>query len=146
MTGWWLTTVPPAGPRLIVTVSCWSFMYSSDRSFSTIRRTSSLSLRISIMSEVQSGRGLERRPREVLGKRAQVFGTVLRDEEVIFDPNSADAGQINPGLDRDDIAGLKSVGGELWIRARFFVSFQPHAMAQAVPEVLPVALPADVGP
>src|SRR5436190_483566 len=80
---------PP--PRLIVTVSSWSLRSSSEGSFSTMSRTSSLSLRISIMRAVQSSQS---GPVDVLGQGAEVLSAVVADDVQVFDAHAALAGQV----------------------------------------------------
>src|SRR5687767_1975873 len=94
-------------PRLIVTVSCWSWRSSSERSFSTMRRTSSLSLRMSIMIGFS-----ERGPLQVPGHGGELACAGVGDEVVVLEADAADAGQIDAGLDGDDHAGLERGRGD----------------------------------
>ena len=67
------------------------------------------------------------------------------DEEVVFDADAAEAGDVDAGLDGDDVAGLENGRGVHGIQTRVFVAAQAHAVAEAVAKKLAVAGAGDVG-
>ncbi len=60
----------------------------------------------------------------------------LGDGDDVFMTHAAEAGDVDTGLDRDDLAGVKGGGGD----ARGFVDLQAQAVAEAVEEPAPPAL------
>ena len=58
-----------------------------------------------------------------------------RDDREILDPHAAEPGQVDPGLDRDDVARLERVG-RLGREPRRLVHGEPDPVAEAVAEVL----------
>lgn len=72
------------------------------------------------------------------------MGSGFGYEEVVFDSDAADAGEIDTRLDGDDVAGMEGHGGVHGVEAGVFVAVEAHAVAQAVAEVLAVAVLGDV--
>src|SRR6201995_63315 len=75
---------------------------------------------------------------ELFGHRREDGACRARHDHQVLDPHPELAGQVDAGLDGDDItAGQHRV--RALRHARRLVDLQPHAMPQAVPEVLAVA-------
>src|SRR5437660_1695202 len=70
---------------------------------------------------------------KLLGHAGQDFAAVGGDEDVVFQPDAAPAGQIDSWLDGKNHAGLEDRLGVL-ADARPLVNFQADAVAQAVPK------------
>src|SRR3954447_7756162 len=75
---------------------------------------------------------------ELLGQAAEIAVAVLGHHDQVLDPHTDLAGQINPWLDGDRLAGEKGVLGASR-QARRLVHLEPDAVAEAVAEALAVA-------
>src|SRR6266540_4542664 len=72
---------------------------------------------------------------EFLGEHGQHLAAVLRDDDQILDPDPAEAGEVDPRFDRDDVPGLELVF-RLLRKPRGLVDEQPDAVPEAVAERL----------
>src|SRR6266511_2154306 len=72
---------------------------------------------------------------EFLGEHGQHLAAVLRDDDQILDPDPAEAGEVDPRFDRDDVPGLELVF-RLLREPRGLVDEQPDAVPEAVAERL----------
>src|SRR6478735_1336274 len=72
---------------------------------------------------------------ELLGKARQHVQPVFADDPEVLDPDAADAGEVDPRLDRDAVPGLERVL-RLGREPRRFVDVEADAVAEAVPEEL----------
>ena len=70
---------------------------------------------------------------------------VLGDDDEVLDPDAEAAGDVDAGLDRDDVAGAEHVVGAL-AEARRLVDLEADAVAEAVAELVAVAAVADDRP
>src|SRR6476659_7336792 len=74
---------------------------------------------------------------QVLRERGQHLDAVLPHDGEILDPAAADALEVDPGLDRDDLPGLQRVR-RLGREPRRLVDLEPDAVPEAVAEVAAV--------
>src|SRR6266511_1421800 len=72
---------------------------------------------------------------EFLGERGQHLTAVLGDDDQILDPDHAEAGEVDPRLDGDDVSGLELVF-RLLREPRRLVDEQADAVPEAVAELL----------
>src|SRR6266700_769141 len=72
---------------------------------------------------------------QVLGEAREDLGTVFRDDDEVLDPDAAFTRKVDPGLDRDDVAGRERVG-RFAAQSRRLVHLDADAVAEAVAELL----------
>ena len=68
-----------------------------------------------------------------LVNRDRVLETVVRDDDVVLDPDAEPAREVDARLDGDDVAGGERVGA-LGGEPRRLVDLQPEPVAEAVAE------------
>src|SRR5690348_18313724 len=79
---------------------------------------------------------------KLLGEAAEVAQSLLANDDEVLDPHPELTGQIDPRLDRDDLAGLQHVVGAAR-QTRALVHLESDTVAKAVPEALAVPGPFD---
>src|SRR5690349_24901088 len=79
---------------------------------------------------------------KLLVQRAQVAVPVLGDHDQVLDPNAEPAGQVDAGLDRDDVTELEYVLRCL-PEPRRLMHLDSHPVPEAVAELVLVAAVAD---
>src|SRR5215208_6618098 len=75
---------------------------------------------------------------QVLRERGQELDAVLAHDREVLDADASEARDVDPRLDRDDVAGLERVR-RLRREARRLVDLQADAVPEPVPELLSVA-------
>ena len=83
--------------------------------------------------------------RQLLGERREHLRAALGDDDEVLDPDPALPLEVDPRLDRDDVAGLEHVLG-LGPQRRHLVHLQTAAVAEPAADLLRTTVVASIGP